>query len=72
MLYILRVRQTPMGVQEKFIEAKDQIEAEWRGRTVCEEQLWRFISVTKAVIADEQSHPMPKVIAEKKTARIGA
>ena len=36
MLYRLKFRKIVQGVCEELIEAKDQIEAEWRGRAWCD------------------------------------
>lgn len=72
MLYALRVRPRVAGVKEVLIDAANLIEAEWRGRKVCDEQMWAYISVAPAVIADEASHPMPKAEVKKKAERVGA
>lgn len=72
MLYRLRCRQQVAGVKDHFIDAEDQVEADWRGRAVCDEKMWVFISCAPAVIADGKTHPMPKADAAKKTARVGA
>ncbi len=82
MLYRLRVRgvrfDNPLsveangGVSETLIEASDALVADWRGRKLCEEHGWKFVQCIPAVVADEKSHPMPKVEQERKAARVGA
>jgi len=71
MLYKMRVRPRVAGVREELIDAASQAEAEWRGRLVCDEQQWVFISIAPAVIADAKSHPWPAKAAEKKAERVG-
>jgi hypothetical protein len=53
MLFTLRFRPPVNGVQERFVEASDIIQADQVGKKWCDSQPgYKFVSVGQAVVAD--------------------
>jgi hypothetical protein len=69
MLFTLRFRPPVNGVQERFVEAKDIVQADAVGRKWCDTQAgYKFVSVGQAIVADAS---ILGEDAEKKPARVG-
>lgn len=53
MLFTLRFRPPVNGVQERFVEAADIVQAGDVGRKWCETQAgYKFVAVNQAIVAD--------------------